>query len=409
MNCYTRNELHKKILGRTDQICQWFKAKSQSTRFPIYSSYDVRDAGYKVANVDANIFPAGFNNICPTDKESAVDIMSDYLKHNYDSSAQKIVLITEEHTHNPYYWDNVYTIKSLVEAAGKKVRVAFPKHLPESLVLKSANGFDVTVESGLATDPVFTEFKPDLIINNNDFSESHEEWAQGISIRQNPPRELGWYQRKKSNYFKFYNQLVHEFAEVAQIDPMLFEVKTEFFPKFDIADEESKKHLAEVVDSMIANLKKDYEKRGWTQAPFVFVKNNAGTYGLAVIKVESGKDVLEWSYKSRKKMKAAKGGREVEEVIIQEGIPSIVETDGVVAEPVIYMIGSNLAGGFLRTHSEKSSTESLNSPGAIYKRLCVSDLAIRPEGCPMENVYGWTSKLGAMAITMEAAEMGIKI
>ena len=106
MNCFTRNELHKKILNRIDPICHWFKEKSSQTRFPIYSSYDVRDAGYKVANVDANIYPAGFNNICPTDKESAIEIMTSYLNDNYGSKTQKIALITEEHTHNPYYWDN---------------------------------------------------------------------------------------------------------------------------------------------------------------------------------------------------------------------------------------------------------------------------------------------------------------
>lgn len=407
MDCYTRNELHKKILGRIEPICKWFKDKSENSRFPIYSSYDVRDSGYKVANVDANIYPAGFNNICPTDKESAIEIMASYLNKNYGSGLKKIALITEEHTHNPYYWDNVHTIKKLLEDSGKTVRVAFPSKLPDNLLLKSANGFEVQVESGTYEDLIFKDFKPDLIINNNDFSEAHDEWARNIHTPQNPPRELGWYQRKKSNYFKFYNQLVHEFADVAQIDPMLFEVKTEFFEHFDIGDENSKQHLAMKVDTLIEALKIDYEKRGWKQTPFVFVKNNSGTYGLAVIKVESGKEVLEWSYKSRKKMKAAKGGKEVEEVIIQEGIPSIVESDGVVAEPVIYMIGSDLAGGFLRTHGEKSATESLNSPGAIYKRLCVSDLAIRPEGCPMENVYGWTSKLGALAITYEAKAMGV--
>ncbi len=391
-----------------DLICHWFKQKSLNLRFPIYSSYDIRDAGYKVSNVDANIFPAGFNNICPIDKESAIEIMSVYLKENYGDRLKKIVLVTEEHTNNPYYWDNVYTIKHLLEATGIEIRIAFPRKLAENLFLKSANGFEIIVESGLSSDPVFSEFKPDLIINNNDFSNAHEEWAKTIVVPQNPPRELGWYQRKKSNYFKYYNQLVAEFADVAGIDPMLFSVKTEYFQNFDINEEASKKELAEIVDQTILNLKNDYEKRGWLQKPFVFVKNNAGTYGLAVIKVESGSDVLEWSYKSRKKMKAAKGGRDVEEVIIQEGIPSIVEKEGVVAEPVIYMIGSSLAGGFLRTHSEKSSTESLNSPGAVYKRLCVSDLEIRPDGCPMENVYGWTSKLGALAITMEAKEMGVR-
>ncbi|MCB0370341.1 MAG: glutamate--cysteine ligase, partial [Bdellovibrionales bacterium] len=135
MHIYTRNELHQKILSRIDNICHWFSQKADHVKFPIYSSYDVRDAGYKVSNVDANIYPAGFNNICPTDKESAVDIMDSFLKSTYGSKVDKIALITEEHTQNPYYWDNIHTIKELIETSGKKVRVAFPKKLDNTLHL----------------------------------------------------------------------------------------------------------------------------------------------------------------------------------------------------------------------------------------------------------------------------------
>jgi glutamate--cysteine ligase len=142
--------------------------------------------------------------------------------------------------------------------------------------------------------------------------------------------------------------------------------------------------------------------------PFLFVKNNSGTYGLAVIRVGSGEEIRAWNYKSRKKMKAAKGGAEVEEVIIQEGIPTHVRAEGVSAEPVIYMIGSELAGGFLRTHAEKSDTDSLNSPGAVFKKLCVSDLNVSLEGSPLENVYGWSARLGMMAIALEAEQMGVQ-
>jgi len=72
------------------------------------------------------------------------------------------------------------------------------------------------------------------------------------------------------------------------------------------------------------------------------------------------------------------------------------------------MIGCELAGGFLRTHSEKSATESLNSPGAVYKRLCVTDLYDNRMKCPKENVYGWSAKLGLLAIGLEAQDMQIK-
>lgn len=400
--------LHKQTLENMNEICKWFQNKTGGLAYPIYSSYDIRDAGYKVSNVDANIFPAGFNNICPADKESSVALMAGYINKHYGAAVKNILLVTEEHTSNPFYWDNVYTIKSLIEQAGKTVRIAIPREMTESLKVQSASGRELTVGSALKGSSLMTEFKPDLIISNNDFSEAYEDWAKTVETAMNPPRELGWYQRKKSRYFKFYNQLVNEFAEVAKIDPFLLRVETEEYAHFDINSEESRNDLANKVDAMLARLKLEYQKRGIAQEPFVFVKNNAGTYGLAVIRVGSGDEVRQWSYKSRKKMKAAKGGRDVEEVIIQEGIPSIVQSDNASAEPVIYMIGCELAGGFLRTHSEKNSTESLNSPGAVYKRLCVSDLAVRAEGCPQENVYGWSAKLGLLAIALEAEEMNVE-
>jgi glutamate--cysteine ligase len=401
--------LHKQTLANMNEICTWFTAKANEFQHPIYSSYDIRDSGYKISNVDANIFPAGFNNICPTDKETSVGLMNKYITQHYGEKIKKILLVTEEHTNNAFYWENVYTIKSLIEASSIEVRVAIPRELEQPLQITSSAGNEITLHSALMSSPLMKEFKPDLIISNNDFSEAYEEWAKTVTeFPMNPPRELGWYQRKKSTYFKYYNQLVEEFSAIAKIDPFLMTVETELFEHFDIGDENSRAALAEKVDAMIARLKTEYQKRGINQEPFVFVKNNAGTYGLAVIRVGSGAEVKEWSYKSRKKMKAAKGGRDVEEVIIQEGIPSVVEADGASAEPVIYMIGSDLAGGFLRTHAEKSSTESLNSPGAVYKRLCVSDLAINTPGCPQENVYGWTAKLGLLAIAHEARELGAK-
>lgn len=396
--------VHKQTLANMDKICDWFSAKTSQLSYPVYSSYDIRDSGYKITNVDANIYPAGFNNICPADKETSAGLMADYISRHY-GSVNNILLVTEEHTKNPYYWENVYTIKSLIESSGKTVKIAIPREMSEPLIVTSSSGREMELHSALMDSYLMKSFKPDLVISNNDFSEAYEEWAKTMTLPMNPPRELGWYQRKKSTYFKYYNQLASEFAAIAEIDPFLLRVETELFEKFDITDVNSRAQLADKVDAMIARLKIDYEKRGITQEPFVFVKNNAGTYGLAVIRVGSGAEVKEWSYNSRKKMKAAKGGRDVEEVIIQEGVPSIVQADGASAEPVIYMIGCQLAGGFLRTHSEKGATDSLNSPGAVYKRLCVSDLAINAKGCMLENVYGWTAKLGMLAIAHEAEEM----
>lgn len=403
-----QTHIHNNICENYTDVQSWFCSVAKRLAYPIYSSYDIRDSGYKITNVDANIYPAGFNNICPTDKESAVDLFKKYIDVHYPFGVKKILLITEEHTKNPYYLENVYTISDLLQQGGFEVRLAFPKELPEVINLESVTGHKLQFGSGYETSSWVKDFKPDLIISNNDFSLSLQEWGTQNTHPMNPPRELGWYQRKKSRYFKHYNQLVNEFAAVAKIDPFLMRVETEEFPNFDINSEESRKELANRVDLFLKNLKTKYAEQNVTQEPFCFVKNNAGTYGLGVVKVSSAQEILEWTYNARKKMKAAKGGRDIEEVIIQEGIPSIVTSEASAAEPVIYMVGSELAGGFLRTHAEKSSTESLNSPGAIYKKLCVSDLSDDRMKCPDENVYGWSAKLGLLAIGLEAEEMKIE-
>lgn len=400
--------VHQKICENYTKLVRWYGDKASVLAYPIYSSYDVRDAGYKVGIVDANIFPAGFNNICPTDLEEAPKLFKAYLEKHYPNSKKKILLVTEEHTQNPFYWDNVWTIKNLLEQAGCRVLIGFPRLFENSIELESASGKKITVCSAWLDQSIVREFGPDLIISNNDFSDEKAEWAKNISIPIVPPRELGWYQRKKSHFFHFYNQLVEEFCSIAELDPFLLSVKTEEHLEFDITNEASVDLVSTKVDLMIANLRVEYSKRNIQQEPFVFVKNNSGTYGLGVVKVNSGEEFRSLNYKSRKKMKAAKGGKEVDAVVIQEGIPSILKSEeGATAEPVIYMVGCHLAGGFFRTHKEKSDTESLNSPGAVYKKMCIADLSFKLSDCPCENVYGWISKLSLLAIALEGEHLRI--
>jgi len=402
------NPLHNIFCQSHSEIINWYKKKTENLSLPIYSSYDIRDAKFKVSNVDGNIYPAGFNNICPTDKESGGDLFGRYIKSHYGKSVKKIMLLTEEHTANPYYWDNVDTIKTLLSESGYEVLVAVPKDFATAIVVKNSLGKEIKVYPAYFSHTEVKNFAPDIIISNNDFSNSLLEWANQVNVPVNPPRELGWYQRKKSNYFKFYNQLVHEFSEIAKIDPFQMTVRTEKFENFNLEDLESRQRLADRAKHNLDLIQQDYLERNIKEKPFLFIKNNSGTYGLAVLRVNEPSEILTWNSKLRKKMKAAKGGNEVEELIIQEGIPSVVQYENASAEPVIYMIGCQLAGGFLRTHAEKTDRDSLNSPGAVYKKLCVSDLTVSLEGSPLENVYGWSARLGLLATALEAEELNVK-
>lgn len=402
--------IHGQIVRHLASVRAWFEEKRRDLKYPVYTSYDIRDSGRKIAVVDANIFPAGFNNICQIDRDNAPQLMERYLNRHYGEATKDLLLLTEEHTQNAYYWENVHALEKIVRGAGRNVRIAIPRELDAPLTMKTVNGHELTVHSarrsgtGIRVD----DFEPQLIISNNDFSDAYADWSEGLRMAMNPPRELGWYQRKKSGYFDEYNGAVREFADLIQVDPWLLTVATKSFSDFDLSVESKRDQLAEQVETMLAEIQEKYRQHGIEENPFLMVKNNSGTYGLGVIQVRSGDEVRNFTYKSRKKMKASKGGRGIEEVILQEGIPSAVSSDGVVAEPAIYLIGCELAGGFLRAHDKKGPQESLNSPGAVYKRLCVSDLRVSVEGHPMENVYGWIARLGLLAVGRETNRMKVE-
>ena len=399
-----KERIHSKLLTQCDHLIQWYENKLQGAYVPFYASFDVRDAGFKIGNIDGNIFPAGFNNICQMDKDTSPDLISQYMKAKFPE-VKDVLLLAEDHLKNMYYWENVITLKELMSEAGLNVTVGMlSSEIGDSTELQSFSGKSIHVEKvkSEAGQLVTRLGAPDLVISNNDFSNSYEDIDFSETL-MTPLRELGWYNRKKHTYFDFYNQYAEEFAKLIDEDPWLFQVETRRFESFDVTSEESRKQLGEKVDGMLSDIEIKYKEQGVSDQPKVFIKNNSGTYGLGIVTASSGQEVETWNYKSKKKMKATKGGGGIAEVIIQEGVPTTVTSEeGSTAEPVLYMLGSELAGGFLRTHDKKDATESLNSPGAVYKRLCLSDLAVRAEGCVLENVYGWVAKLGFLAICHEA-------
>ena len=58
-------KLEQQILQRHQAIEHWFRLQWQEHLTPFYASVDLRNSGFKVAPVDTNLFPGGFNNLKP--------------------------------------------------------------------------------------------------------------------------------------------------------------------------------------------------------------------------------------------------------------------------------------------------------------------------------------------------------
>ncbi|MFI4963497.1 MAG: glutamate--cysteine ligase, partial [Legionellales bacterium] len=87
--------------------------------------------------------------------------------------------------------------------------------------------------------------------------------------------------------------------------------------------------------------------------------------------------------------------------------------DGAVAEPVVYMIGPFVVGGFYRVHQGRGSDENLNAPGMHFEPLAFAQACNMPNeelevlDCPNRfYVYGVIARLAALAAAREIAAIG---
>ena len=114
-------DLEKKILEATPAIERWFRLEWQEHTPPFYCSVDLRNAGYKLAPVDTNLFPGGFNNLAtemlPLTVQAAMAAIDKYCP-----DARNLLLIPETNTRNPLYLQNVARLMQIFRQTGLHVR-----------------------------------------------------------------------------------------------------------------------------------------------------------------------------------------------------------------------------------------------------------------------------------------------
>ncbi len=366
-------EINQKIADNKDKLDLWLKSQIERAFIPLYTSVDLRISDYKLAPVDTNVFPAGFNNLSGIFRDRASNLFKNYFQREFPST-KSILIIPELHTRNTFYWENISTLKSILEKVGYLVHVGIisEEDLPAEMEFEAASGNSVKAYRAIKQDNRVTipPLDPDLLLINNDFSEKCPKTLRDITQPVEPPVEIGWHTRKKSVHFEFYNALASEVADIIGIDPWVISIDTIDDDGVDFDDPDDRKKIARVVDSMIDKLKSEYVARGIKEDPYLFIKSNSGTYGMAVVNVSCGDDVIGLNSEKRKRMRVSKGGKPVRDVVIQEGIPtSFRYEDNIPAEPVFYLVDTQVAGGFLRLNRSRNDLENLNSRGMEFAHI----------------------------------------
>ncbi len=406
------NELEQRILDSMPAIERWFRLEWMEHTPPIYTSVDIRNAGFKLAPVDTNLFPGGWNNLTTAMLPLAVQAAQAAIE-KICPEAKNLLIIPENHTRNTFYLSNVLQLQRIFSMAGLNVRIgSVSPEIRDSTVIDLPNGETITLEPVVRSKRRLglKDFDPCTILLNNDLSagapgileELHEQFLL-------PPLHAGWSVRRKSTHFQSYEEVAKRFGKMLGIDPWLINPMYNQCGQVNFAEGTGMECLRSNVDALLTKIRRKYKEYGIGEKPFVVVKADNGTYGMGIMTVRDVADLDALNRKTRNKMSVIKDGQEVSDVIIQEGVITHERIQEAVAEPVVYMMDRYVVGGFYRVHAERGVDENLNAPGASFVPLAFDESAHLPQpgakpGASVPNrfyMYGVIGRLAMLAASYE--------
>ena len=410
--------LEKSMLDAMPKIEHWFRCQWLEYGSPFYASVDLRNSGFKLAPVDTNLFPGGFNNLnrdfLPLSVQAAMVAVEKVCPE-----AHRLLIIPENHTRNTYYLRNVVELVHIMKQAGLDVRVgSISPEITQPTSLETHDGHMLLLEPVVRVgnrikliNPELGDFDSCAILLNNDLSGGIPDILKNLEQNLIPPLHAGWSTRRKSQHFTAYNRVAKEFADLLGIDEWLINPYFETCGEIDFNARTGEDCLAFKVEQLLDKIKLKYAQYGVTQTPFVIVKADAGTYGMGIMTVKSPDEVRDLNRKTRNKMAVVKDGLQVSEVIIQEGVYTFESIDQAVAEPVVYMMDHFVIGGFYRVHIGRGVDENLNAPGsqfvplAFEKPCTLPDCTDSPDAAPNRfYAYGVVARLALLAAAIELQE-----
>ena len=406
------NELEQRILESTPTIERWFRLEWMEHTPPFYCSVDLRNAGFKLAPVDTNLFPGGWNNLTPQMLPLAVQAAMAAIE-KICPEARNLLVVPENHTRNSFYLSNVLQLKRIFHQAGLNVRFgSLNPEITEPTKVQLPGGESLLLEPLIRTDRRLglKHFDPCTILLNNDLSAGIPGMLEDLHEQHLlPPLHAGWSVRRKSTHFKAYEEVAKRFGKLLGIDPWLINPMFAQCGEINFAEGQGMEALSTHVDALLSRIKRKYKEYGINEKPFVVVKPDNGTYGMGIMTVHDAKELGSLSRKTKNKMSVIKDGQPLSELIIQEGVLTNERVNDAVAEPVVYMMDRYVVGGFYRIHAERGADENLNAPGSAYVPLAFADSGRLPQpgevpGSSGPNrfyMYGVVARLAMLAASYE--------
>ena len=401
------NELEQRVLDSMPAIERWFRLEWMEHTPPFYTSVDVRNAGFKLAPVDTDFFPASWNNLTESMLPLAVQAAMAAIE-KICPEARNLLIVPDNNLRNTSYLSNLAQLRRVFHMAGLNVRIgSISPDVKKATTIELPGGETITLEPVVRTKGRLgvKNFDPCTILLNTDLSAGVPGILEDLNEQYLlPPLHASWTTRRKSTHFKCYEEVSKRFGKLIGVDPWLINPLFDKCGSVDLDTEAGMQTLATHVDALLGKVRKKYKEYGIKEKPFVILKTDDSSDGLGI----TLRDVKDLDA-VRAKGSAFGSLQGVRELILQEGVLTRERMNDAVAEPVVYMMDRYVVGGFYRIHAERGVDENLNAPGSSYVPLAFAESTHLPQpderpGASAPNrfyMYGVVARLAMLAASYE--------
>ena len=403
------NELEQRILDSMPAIERWFRLEWMEHTPLFYASVDVRNAGFKLAPVDSDLYPSAWNNLTPSMLPLAVQAAMASIE-KICPEARNLLIVPENNERNTFYLSSLAQLRRIFQMAGLNVRIgSISADIKKSTTLHLPDGDSITLEPVLRIKGRLglKDFDPCTILLNNEMVAGVPgilEDLQGQYLL--PPLHASARTRSRNTYFKMYEEVSKRFGKLIGVDPWLINPMYDKCTDVDLRTAEGLEAMAARVDVLLARVKKKYKEYGIKEKPFVVVKADSLGRGAGLFTVRDSRDVPTL-VQSATALAALPTG--AHPFILQEGVLTHERMNDAVAEPVVYLMDRYVVGGFYRVHAQRGVDEDLSAPGSRYVPLAFAEGGQLPQpgmraGASAPNrfyMYGVIARLAMLAASYE--------
>ncbi|MDR0479880.1 MAG: glutamate--cysteine ligase [Burkholderiaceae bacterium] len=407
------NELEQRILDATPVIERWFRLEWMEHTPPIYTAVNIRNAGFKVAPVDTNLYPTGWHNLADDVLPLAVQAAQAAIE-KICPEARNLMIVPENGTPGSFYLAGLARLQTIFRMAGLDVRFgSIDPALKKSVTYPLPDGLPVTFQPAQRIGPAalrlgLEHFNPCTILLNNALAAGApgilEELYEQYLL---PPLQAGWTVRRMSRHYQCHEEICKRFGKLLGIDPWLIHPLFAACGQIDPGTPQGAAALREETSGLLSKVRRKYKEYGIHEKPRIIIKARGHSLHLTTVRDIKDLDILLAQLPKNKE--AAEGKAPLSaapcDFLAQESVASAERIGDTEAEPVVYTIDRYVVGGYYRVQAEAAErTHYVPLAFAGNAQLPPPARETRDGGATAPNrfyLYGVVGRLALVAASYE--------